>query len=165
MSANSDPFPGKPTAAVMLLGTFHFQDTGLDDYQPQFNIDIFSERRQQEVGEVVEHLAQFQPTKIAVERRPERQEETDQSYLAYLRGEFQLPGSELYQLGFRLAQRLNHHKLYCVDAWGRYYEPQNLRQSTAYYRALRGADFTRHWRWPRANSAALCPGLSRIQAY
>jgi hypothetical protein len=119
----SDPLLGKPGAKIMLLGTFHFQDAGLDHYQPQFDVDILSEQRQREVVEVVECLARFQPTKIAVERRPDRQEEIELAYHTYLRGELELPGQEVYQLGFRLAQRLSHDKIYCVDAWGRYYEP------------------------------------------
>jgi hypothetical protein len=72
---------------------------------------------------VVTRLARYQPTKIAVERRPERQADIDQEYQAYRRGEFPLPGDEVYQLGFQLARRLNHATIYCVDAWGRYYEP------------------------------------------
>lgn len=81
---------GQTPAKIMLLGTFHFQDAGLDAYKPQFDVDVLSERRQREVLEVVERLAVFAPTKIAVERRPERQEELTESFGAYLRGEFDL---------------------------------------------------------------------------
>ena len=39
------------------------------------------------------------------------------------RANLKLSRSETHQLGFRLAERLGHSGLYCVDAWGRYYEP------------------------------------------
>lgn len=123
MSTNGNSFPEQPRSKLMLLGTFHFQDAGLDHFKPQFDIDILSEERQQEVAEIVELLAAFQPTKIAVECRPDGQEEMDESYGAYLRGEMQLPGDEIHQLGFRLAKRMGHHRPYCVDAVERQYEP------------------------------------------
>ena len=125
MSVNSSPyqFPDEPKAKLLLLGTFHFQHPGLDYFNPQSDIDILSEKRQQEIAEVVKLLAAFQPTKIAVEVMPHGQEKTDRSYSDYLRGEFQLSGGEVEQLGFRLAERLGHNKLYCVDATGCDSEP------------------------------------------
>jgi hypothetical protein len=123
MTSSDRDAGGAPRAAVMLLGTFHFQDAGLDAYKPRFSIDILSEPRQGEVAEVVELLAAFQPTRIAVERRPERQDETDRDFAAYRRGESALSANEIHQIGFRLAQRLGHDRVYCVDAWGRYYAP------------------------------------------
>jgi len=122
-SSNLERFLGQPTAQVMLLGTFHFQDRGLDQYKPQFGFDVFSERRQREIAEVVASLAAYAPTKIAVERRAEEQQELDTSYEAYLRGTFALPADEVYQIGFRLARRLGHARVYGVNAWGRYCEP------------------------------------------
>ena len=123
MSTDGDSFLGQPKAKIMLLGTFHLDNPGLDRHKPKYDFDVFSERRQREIEEVVERLASFQPTKITVEIRLEHQEETDRLYSAYLRGEFQLPASERYQLGFRLAKRLGHSKVYCIDVWGRYYDP------------------------------------------
>jgi hypothetical protein len=123
MAESGDPFLGQPSAAIMLLGTFHFQDRGLDTYKPRYGFDVFAAKRQAEIADVVEQLAAYRPTKVAVERRLEQQEETDRAYKAYLRGECELPGNEVYQLGFRLAKRLGHTGVYCVDAWGRYCEP------------------------------------------
>lgn len=123
MDTDSTSLFSKGVSPILLLGTFHFQDRGLDAYQPQYDVGILSPRRQEEVREVVERLARFQPTKIAVERRPDRQAELDREYDAYLSGTFQLPGDEVYQLGFQLAKRLKHARVYGIDAWGRYYEP------------------------------------------
>ncbi len=123
MSAAADSLVERSGARMLLLGTFHFQDRCLDGYKPQFAFDVFSKRRQREIAEVVELLTAFQPTRIAVERTPLWQEGIDRQYQAYCRGAFELPGDEVYQLGFRLARRLGHSRVYCVNAWGRHYEP------------------------------------------
>lgn len=123
MDRQGNSFFSELTAQIMLLGTFHFQDRGLDAYKPQFDVNILSSQRQQEVAHVVERLARFQPTKIAIERRLDRQADIDQEYRAYLGGTFPLPGDEVYQLGFQLAKRLGLARVHCVDAWGRYYTP------------------------------------------
>ncbi len=114
---------GARRARILLLGTFHFQDRGLDRYKPQFRFDVFSEQRQREIADVVACLATYAATKVAVERRAEEQEELDASYAAYVRGTFDLPADEVYQIGFRLARRLGHERVYGVNAWGRYYDP------------------------------------------
>lgn len=123
MSAAVDPLPEQSGAKILLLGTFHFQGRGLDRFKPQFAFDVFSERRQREIAEVAELLVAFRPTRIGIERTALWQEEIDREYQAYLRDEFELPGDEVYQLGFRLARRLGHAGVYCVNAWGRHYEP------------------------------------------
>ena len=128
MSVDSEPFLGRPDARIMLLGMFHFQDRGLDWYKPQIDFDVFSEERQGEIADVVELLAAFQATKIAVERTQDQQHEIDLDYLEHLRGEYRLPADEVYQLGFRLAKRLGHDRVWCVNAWDRHYEalPRHL---------------------------------------
>lgn len=123
LADQEDPFLGRPSASILLLGTFHFQDAGRDWYKPQFDADVLSERRQREVAEVVEMLAAFRPTKIGVERTPRQQEELDQTYRAHLRDEFPLSANEVHQLGFRLARRLGHARVYGVNAWDRHYDP------------------------------------------
>lgn len=111
----------EPRSKLLFLGTFHFKDAGLDDYKPT-DIDIMSPKRQEEIMDLVESLAEFQPTKIAIEWRPEHQERTDSLYREYLAGRFELRANEVYQLGFRLAKQLGHEELYCVDTRGRSYE-------------------------------------------
>ena len=112
----------KPTAALMLLGAFHFQDPGLDVYKSQLEVDVLSDKRQREVEEVVRRKA-FAPTKVAVECRLEHQAKTDEDYRPYRRGAFSLSGDEVRQLGFRLAKAAGLERVYCVDVWGRSFEP------------------------------------------
>lgn len=115
-------FPA-PTASILLLGTFHFQDAGLDSYKPQFDIDVRSPARQKQIENLIEALAGYAPTKIAVEAKADRQATLDQRFESFLAGSFELPPGELYQLGFRLAKKLAHAKVWAVDAEARYYEP------------------------------------------
>lgn len=113
--------PGQPPTNILLLGTFHFEDRGLDEYKPRSKFDV--KARQDEVLEVAERLAAYKPTKIAVERRFDEQDVLNQKYREFLENAFELPGDEVYQLGFRLAKQLGHSGLYCVNAWERLYNP------------------------------------------
>lgn len=124
VAAQSGPpgFPDPPHQ-VMLLGTFHFADAGLDEFRPEVDIDVKSRVRQQELEELCSVLARFRPTRIAVEAMPARQPELDRRYAGYLRDEFELPANEIYQIGFRLARRLGHDRVHAIDAERRWYQP------------------------------------------
>ena len=108
---------------IVLLGVFHFQDAGLDTFKPQHEIDVKSPERQAEIQDIVDRLAAYGFTKIAVERKWQAAESLQAEYAAYLKGEFELPSNEIYQLGFRLAKQLGHAQVYPVDAPGRGLEP------------------------------------------
>jgi hypothetical protein len=137
MGHPSPAFDQPAPTKIMLLGTFHFQDAGLDWYKPQHDIGVLSDQRQRELAEVIACLAAFHPTKIAIERRPECQAIIDHEYHAYRNRSFPLPGHEAYQLGFRLADHLEHQRLYCIDAWGRYYQPALDLEEHAHNRTTR----------------------------
>ncbi len=112
-----------PKAKLLLLGTFHFNDAGLDSYRPKFDIDILSASRQRELEGILKCLERFAPTKVAVEVKPSEMESINKKYQQHLAGQFTLPSNEIYQIGFRMAARLKHQRLYGVDAKGRNYEP------------------------------------------
>ncbi len=112
-----------PDHRILLLGTFHFKDAGLDSYKPEFDVDILSEERQREVEDVLGCLAEYRPTKIALEVKAARQAELDTEYGAFLSGGLELTSDETHQLGFKLAQRLGHRRVYAIDAPARWYEP------------------------------------------
>lgn len=103
-----------PTAAVAILGTFHFQ-SNVDAYKRKHHVDISSEKTQKEIQELLDHLKRFQPTKIALEAPIKRQQTLDSLYQEYRTGTFELPVPEMYQLGFRLAKQLGHPHIYGVD--------------------------------------------------
>jgi hypothetical protein len=108
--------------AVMVLGTFHFQDAGLDEYKPRFAVDVLSEARQREVADLLDRLERFRPTIIAVEWREERQAALDSAYAAFRSRERPASANETQQLGFRLAERLGHTQVRAIDAAARWYD-------------------------------------------
>ena len=119
----SDPteFIGKHKPKATVLGVFHFNNPGLDDYKPKFSVDIFSSKRQAELTELIKNLAEYNPTKILVEvARKESDSLLNDRYTNYLNGTFDISdkASETYQLGFRLAKRLEHDRIYASDAKG-----------------------------------------------
>lgn len=99
---------------VLLLGTFHFNNPGLDVAQFK-DADILSPKRQQEVEEILSLLKSYSPDKIFIEAVPARQPQTDSSFAAYRTGNKKPGPSETEQLGFRLAAQLGLPTVYGVD--------------------------------------------------
>lgn len=99
---------------VLLLGSFHFDNPGLDVAKFE-NANILSAQRQKEVLEVVEKIKQFKPDKIFIETPVERQPQLDSSFSKYKTGELKLGASETHQIAYRVAKELNHAGLYAVD--------------------------------------------------
>lgn len=104
-------------AQLLLLGTFHFDNPGLD-YIKSDVPDVLTPERQKEIAGIVASLKRFNPTKIAVEWPADQQAALDARYAAYREGKHELTRSEIEQLGFRLAKELGHTKLYAVDVKG-----------------------------------------------
>jgi len=119
----ADAFAGIRQADVMLLGTFHFDDAGLDDYKPRFPWNPAEQRHQAEIEDVVARLARFRPTRVAVEWPIERQAGLDSAYGAFIAGRAPMRANERQQLGFRLARLLGHTRVFAVDASARSYTP------------------------------------------
>ncbi len=100
----------------MIVGTFHFEDAGLDDYKPKYRLDLLSTERQREVVQVLDCLTRFRPNKIAVEWPAEHQAALDTKFDEYLAStETSVGPNEVFQLGFRLARRLGHKRVHAVD--------------------------------------------------
>jgi hypothetical protein len=137
-----DALAGVRKADVLLLGTFHFDDPGLDDYKPRFPWNPLDSRRQQEITQVVGLLAAFRPTRVALEWPIGRQADLDSAYSAFLSGRAPLGVNEREQLGFRLAHELGHTRVYAVDAPARSYYPDMTEEEYERHvaRLLEGAD-------------------------
>ena len=103
---------------VMVLGTFHLDNPGQDIANLQVD-DVMAPKRQAEIAAILDGLAKFNPTKIAVESQ-RRQPGTlfSERYPQFLAGTLPPSKSEVVQLGFRLAQRLQHKNVYSVDLDG-----------------------------------------------
>ena len=106
-------------AQILVLGTYHFDNPGLDVVKTEV-VDVLTPARQGEIKQVVEALAGFRPTRIAVEVRADQAARLDSLYAAYRARRHTLSRSEVQQLGFRLAERFDHRLLYPVDHGGEF---------------------------------------------
>lgn len=102
----------KPEIAI--LGVFHFAGSSTDLASIQID-SVLSERRQQEIDNVLKKLEAFHPDKILVEYPFQKDEQLNASYQKYLDGNMELTENETHQLGFKLGRRLGHKKLYAAD--------------------------------------------------
>lgn len=108
-------------AKVLLLGTFHFGYPNLDVFSPEEKVDMLSHRSRAEAEEVVERLAAFRPTKVAVEARSEHEVRVNEEYHAYRAGRLELRADEGHQIAFPVAALMGHDRLYAIDEWGQPY--------------------------------------------
>ena len=79
--AQPQPYPGQPyppqpypppaPVQVMILGTYHFGNPGLDLHNMKSE-SVLTPGRQKELDDIATRLAKFNPTKIAVEARSDR---------------------------------------------------------------------------------------------
>lgn len=98
---------------ILILGSFHMGQSS-----DMFQLDqdnLLTEKRQQEVEEVCNHLKDFSPTKIAVEVEEKNSQQLNDKYKKYLEDTYQLQQNEVYQVGFRLAKELNLKEIHGID--------------------------------------------------
>lgn len=98
---------------LLLLGSYHMSNPGMDMFNLEAD-DVTTPKRQAEIQAVVDRLALWRPTKVAVES-PYGDSLTQARYQAYLKGELELRNSEEEQIGFRLAKQLGHKNIYPID--------------------------------------------------
>ena len=107
------------TPEILLVGSFHFAYYGLDAHvtKEEDQVNVLSPKRQAEMKELVDYIAQFKPTKIAVEggrnsgyiiRRFEKFMETPEKNRA----------NEVDQIAFPLMKQFGLDTLYGVNSYG-----------------------------------------------
>lgn len=96
-------------AKVMVLGTYHFRQE--DHY------DELSTENQAHIQQLLTALAEFEPTKVVIEWEPSRSAKTNEAYQSFLQGKFKIDTllNEVFQLGFRMAQKMGHDSIYLFD--------------------------------------------------
>lgn len=104
---------------VLLMGTWHFTYPGLDEHKTkeEDKINIFTPKRQEELQELLDYVAQFQPTKIIVESGANTGYLMNR-YRRWKKGEEELYANERDQVGIRLMDQLGLDTIYGCDAWG-----------------------------------------------
>lgn len=108
----------RPLPKVLLVGTWHFNYPGLDAHvtEESDRMNIFSDRRQRELQELLDYIARFRPTQIAVEGG------RNSGYLIrhferWKAGTRPLDASEIDQIAVRLMDRFQLDTLYGVNAY------------------------------------------------
>jgi hypothetical protein len=100
--------------ALLVIGSGHFANPGRDVVNIQIE-DVLTPQRQREIQAVVDRLAAFHPTHVAVEWPRDKQAEMDKRYGDYRAGKYALSRSERDQIGLRLAAKLNLPRVDAVD--------------------------------------------------
>ena len=117
-------FPDDRNSEVMVLGTFHFANVGEHHVINIESVDVTTPKRQNEIEALVRALAKYSPTIIALEWPSEQEEYLNVLYSQYLDGSWDSSGSELlqlierseiFQVGFRLANVLSLDRVYAID--------------------------------------------------
>jgi hypothetical protein len=102
-----------PQPVVMILGTHHMANDNLDAVKTAFD-DPRSPKRQAELRVVLDRIAEFRPTKIAIEA-PWGSTRMQERYRDYLAGRHELSANEIDQVAFRLAKELGHATVHPID--------------------------------------------------
>jgi hypothetical protein len=108
------------TIKVLLVGTFHFAN-----FNPENNndivqkkvLDVLTEANQTELEKIALKIAEFKPDKIFVEESFSQQNKLDSIFNSFSKSADykKVKRNETYQLGFRVAKKLNHNKIYGID--------------------------------------------------
>lgn len=96
---------------IMILGTFHME--AKNDRINFQGTDSINEH-EAEIIQLVDALAAFKPTQIAVECCKSEQSSLDATYLDYIANGSTSP-NEVAQIAFRLAKNLGHEKVHAID--------------------------------------------------
>ena len=96
-----------PAVQVMVLGTYHMDNPGLDLHNARAD-DVLTPQRQAELAAVAEALAAFKPTVIAIERVTPAPAYEDAAYREFDDSQLTSRRDERVQVGYRLARRRRH---------------------------------------------------------
>lgn len=118
--------------SVLLVGSWHFNYPGIDAHKisEEDKVNILSPRRQAELSDLLDYIARFKPTKIAVEGG------RNSGYIlrrfeAWKKEGKALGASETDQIALRLLDRFKLDTLYGVDAYPLLLELATNRSKTA----------------------------------
>lgn len=109
------PAPVSPdTIEILVLGTYHFHNPGLDIINPASD-NVLAPSRQAELEELSKRLAAFRPTAIAVESVPRGDTLADTGFARFTRDQLATDPNEIVQIGYRLADDVGINRVYSVD--------------------------------------------------
>src|SRR5690606_19128746 len=106
--------PPAPKPQLLVVGLYHMDNPGRDVVNVDAD-DVLSARRQREIEAVARALAEFRPTRVAIEFPQAEQGELDERYARYRAGDGELGQSEDDQLGLRIAAMRDLPRIDAVD--------------------------------------------------
>ncbi|MBO3270060.1 DUF5694 domain-containing protein [Hymenobacter defluvii] len=109
--------PATGKIKVYIVGTFHFSGSTSDVVKGS-KTDMSTPEKQRELEKLINKLQKTQADKVFIEWEPTRQRFVDSTYALYRQNQFTLGNNEVYQVGYRLAKKLNRPRVYCADADG-----------------------------------------------
>lgn len=150
---------------MLILGAPHFGNPGRDIVNQKIE-DVLTPARQREMESVVERLAAFRPTHVAIEWKTSAQDKLNQRYADYRAGRYELSRDERDQIGLRLAARLGLERVHAVD-WNEmppgveadydflaYARQNGLAESFEKTKAAKQAEADRETGWMRCTNVA-----------
>ena len=105
--------PPRPVE-VMVVGTYHFGNPGLDLNNPKAD-DVLKPQRQRELEALADAVIEFRPTKIMVERVVGNPNLIDSNYRDFTPEALAAERNERTQIGYRIADRLGLKTVYGID--------------------------------------------------
>ena len=108
------PVPSPPPIQVMILGTYHFGNPGLDLHNMKVD-SVLTPAKQAELADVAARLAKFNPTKIAIEALSDRVDFGAKKFADFSPKELTTNPDERVQIAFRLAHQLGQNIVYGID--------------------------------------------------
>ena len=113
-AATSAPPEGEPPIEIMVIGTHHFDNPGLDLNNVKAD-DVLAPKRQHELEALATALVAFRPTKIMVERVAKDPGLTDHAYAAFNPEDLKRVRDERVQIAYRLAKLLGIREVHAID--------------------------------------------------
>jgi uncharacterized protein DUF5694 len=99
---------------VMVLGTYHFGNPGMDLVNTDAD-DVLAPHRQAQLEDLAERLIAFRPTAIAVERVRRTDDALDPNFADFVPEDLTQKRDERVQIGYRIAHKTGIDRVYAVD--------------------------------------------------
>lgn len=110
----ADAPPQSRPIEVMVVGTFHFGNPGLDLVNVKA-VDVTTPARQRELAILTDALARFRPTRVMVERETSGPDFAVKDYRNFTAARLQTDPDERVQIGYRLAARIGLRDVQGID--------------------------------------------------
>lgn len=120
-TASAEP-KRKASVEVMVLGSYHFGNPGLDINNMKAD-SVLTPARQAELDRLAKALLAFRPTKVMVERESDAPDLADKNYAAFTLEKLKTESNEIAQIGYRVAKLAGLPAVQAIDEQPKTGEP------------------------------------------